>query len=141
VHHKILHAGFFLGFLWPKDIVCYIFPLVNIPTTPVNPNAILKEIASIQQMERGHVSVTRQTPEGPLYNHQTWEDGKNISRYLPRGQVPAVQEAIAGYQRFKQLTEAYARQIILKTREERAASVKKTPRPKSSSPKTPKSSN
>jgi hypothetical protein len=112
---------------------------MNIPT-PAQPNSMLKEIAAIQQMERGSISVTRHTPAGPLYNHQTWEDGKNISRYVPRSQVPAVQEAIAGYQRFKQLTEAYARHIILRTREERAAHVKKTRRPKSSSRKTPKSS-
>lgn len=111
------------------------------PSIPANPQSILKEIASIQQMERGKISITRHTPEGPLHNHQTWEKGKNVSRYVPRGQVAAVQEAIDGYQRFKQLTEDYAQQIIQKTRAERAAGVKKTPRLKSSSPRTPKSNN
>jgi hypothetical protein len=90
-------------------------------------------------MERGKISVTRQTPEGPLYNHQTWENGKNVSRYVPRGQVAAVQEAIDGYQRFQQLTQEYARQIIHQTRAERAAHIKKKRPRKSSSPRTPKS--
>ena len=109
--------------------------------TPTTPKALLTEIAAIQQMERGKISVTRQTAEGPLYNHQTWEKGKNVSRYVPRGQVAAVQEAIDGYQRFKQLTEEYARQIIYQPRAERAAHAKKKRRPKSSSPKMPKSNN
>lgn len=86
---------------------------------------MLKEIATIQQMERGKISITRHTPEGPLHNHQTWENGKNVSRYVARGEVAAVQEAIDGYQRFKQLTDDYAQQVILKTRAERAANVKK----------------
>lgn len=97
-----------------------------------NPSAILQQIAQIQQMERGKISILRQTPEGPFYNHQTWEKGRNVSRYVPRDQVTTIQEAINGYQRFKQLTEDYAQQIIEKTRAERAAHVKKKRRLKSS---------
>ncbi len=101
---------------------------MNNPIAPApagHPKSILKEIAAIPCMERGKISVTRQTPQGPLYNHQTWENGKNVARYVPRDQVAAVQEAIAGFQRFKQLTEDYAQQVILKTRADRAARVKK----------------
>jgi len=101
---------------------------MNNPITPSlagNPQSILKEIAAIPCMERGKISVTRHTPQGPLYNHQTWENGKNVTRYLPRDQVAAVQQAIDGFQRFKQLTEDYAQQIIRKTRADRAANVKK----------------
>jgi len=105
-----------------------------------NPNSILKHIAQIQQMERGSISVIRKTPAGDFYNHQTWENGKNKSRYVPRDEVASVQAAIAGYKEFKELTEAYAQQIIDRTRAERAASVKKKRLRKSSSPKTPKSS-
>ena len=116
---------------------------MNNPITPApagNPQSILKEIAAIPYMERGKISVTRQTPQGPLYNHQTWEKGKNVARYLPRDQVAAVQEAIDGFQRFKQLTEDYAQQIICQTRADRAANVKKKPRLRSFSPRTRKSS-
>ena len=93
--------------------------------TPANPNSLLKEIAKIQQMERGTISVLRKTPAGCFYNHQTWENGKNVCRYVPCDQVTALQQAIDGYQQFKQLTEKYAQQIIDKTRAERAANVKK----------------
>ena len=92
-------------------------------------------------MERGKICVLREGPSGSYYNLQAWENGKNVSRYLPREQVPAVQEAINGYQKFEELTGQYAEQIIAKTREERAAgSKKKTARPRSSSPRTRRSS-
>ena len=109
--------------------------------TPAYPNSLLKEIAKIQQMERGKISVIRKTSEGCFYNHQTWENGKNVSRYVPCDQVTALQQAIDGYQQFKQLTEEYAQQIIDKTRAERAANVKKNaarnlPRPRRRNPTT-----
>ena len=110
-------------------------------TNQTNPSSILKQIAQIQQMERGTISVLRKTPSGDFYNHQTWEDGKNKARYVPRDEVASLQEAIEGYNQFKELTEEYAQQIIDKTRAERAAHAKKKRLLKSSSPKTPKSSN
>jgi len=55
--------------------------------------------------------------------------------------LPAVRQALAGYQKFQQLTEQYAQQVIEKTRAELAAnSKKKTPARNSSWPKTRKSS-
>lgn len=109
--------------------------------TQSKPESLLQQIGQIEQMERGKVCLLRQGPSGPYYNWQAWEQGKNVSRYLPREQVPAVQEAILGYQKFQELTGQYAEQIIARTREERAAdSKKKNARPRSSSPRTPKSS-
>lgn len=67
---------------------------VNAPNTP---ESLLQQIAQIQHMERGKPCVLRQGPQGPYYNHQTWENGKNVSRYVPQDQVPALQQAIAGY--------------------------------------------
>jgi hypothetical protein len=82
----------------------------------------------------------RRGPKGPYFNHQCWEKGKNLSRYVPRQEQAAVQEAIEGYQRFEQLTEQYAQLIIEKTRAERAAGAKKkTPHLNSSLPKSKKS--
>ena len=108
---------------------------------PAHPNSLLKEIAKIQQMERGTISVVRKTPQGCFYNHQTWENGKNVCRYVPCDQVTALQEAIDGYQQFKQLSEKYAQQIIDKTRAQHAANVKKNaarnlPRPRRRNPTT-----
>ena len=92
-------------------------------------------------MERGKLCVLREGPHGPYFNHQTWENGKNISRYVPQDQVPALRQAIAGYEQFQNLTEQYAQLIIDQTRAELANGLKKkTPRPSSFWPKTRKSS-
>lgn len=112
----------------------YILRGVN---TKPSPESLLQQIRQIEEMERGKVCVLREGPSGPYYNLQTWENGKNISRYLPREQVPAVQEAILGYEKFQELTGQYAEQVIARTREVRAAgSKKKNVRPRSSSPRT-----
>ena len=99
----------------------------------ITPQVLLQQIAQIQHMERGKLCILREGPAGPYYNHQTWENGKNVSRYVPRDQVPAFQEAIAGYEEFQHLTQEYAELVIQKTRTELASGVKKkTQRPNSS---------
>ena len=104
------------------------------------PESILQQIAQIQRMDQGTVSVIRQGPHGPYYNHQCYEDGKNVSRYVPAEQVPGLQEAIEGYRRFQELVKQYVRLQVEKTRAERNAGLKKkTPRPESSWPRTKKS--
>ncbi len=110
-------------------------------SSKITPESILKDIAQIQRMDRGTVSVLRQGPEGAYYNHQCYENGRNVSRYVPREQVADLQEAIEGYRRFEQLREQYVQLLVEKTRAERAASLKKKipPRP-SSLPRSRKSS-
>ena len=108
--------------------------------TKITPQVLLQQIAQIQHMERGKLCILREGPEGPFYNHQSWENGKNVSRYVPRDQVPAFQEAIAGYEKFQKLIEAYSQLLIQQTRAELVTSLKKkNPRPSSSWPKTRKS--
>ena len=103
--------------------------------------SILQQIANIQSMERGKLSVIKESSAGPFYKIQAREQGKNLTRYVPREQVGAVQEAIEGYQRFKSLTEQYAQQIIDRTRQAIAAGSKKKAQLRTSSwPKTRKSS-
>jgi len=111
--------------------------------SPSSPQSLLQQIAQIQHLERGKLCVIRHGPDGPYYNHQTWEKGKNLSRYVPRDQVPAVQAAIAGYQQVQRLMEQYVQQMVAKTRAEIAAGVKKKPLAtrRSAWPKTRKSSN
>ena len=76
--------------------------------------ALWKKIAQIQRMERGKLCRLR---GGVFYNHQTWEQGRNVVRYVPRDRVLNLQHAIAGYQQYLKLTQAYADQIIRRTRQ------------------------
>jgi len=125
-------------FFWPGYIDNYIMWPMKIQTLP---QVLLQQMAQIQQMERGKLCVMGQGSGGPYYNHQTWENGKNTSRYVPGPQVEAMAEAIAGYQRFENLAQQYVQLMVQKTREEMAAGLKKkTRRPKSSWPKRRKSS-
>src|SRR6267154_4646609 len=87
--------------------------------------SLLQEIASIPTMERGKLSVIKESSAGPFYKIQAREGGKNLTRYVPREQVAAVQEAIEGYQRFESLTQQYAQQVIDRTRQAIAAGSKK----------------
>jgi hypothetical protein len=59
--------------------------------------SLLQQLAQIQQLDRGTVSVLRQGPQGPYYNHQSYEKSRNISRYVSQEQVPQLQAAIEGY--------------------------------------------
>jgi len=103
---------------------------------------ILQQIAQIQSMERGKLSVIKQSASGPFYKLQAREHGKNVTRYVPREQVPAVQQAIEGYKQFQALPEQYADELITQTRAAIAAgSKKKTSRRRSSWPRNKKSSN
>jgi hypothetical protein len=91
-------------------------------------------------MDRGTMSIIRPGPQGPYYNHQCYEAGKNVSRYVPADHVPQLQAALKGYHQFQQLVDQYVELMVQKTRAERAAGAKKkTPRPSSSWPRSRKS--
>ena len=108
--------------------------------TKPDPQVLLQQAAQIPRLERGKLSILREGANGPFYNHQCRAEGKNVSRYIPRDQVPAVQEAIDGYAKFQSLIQEYVDQIVDQTRAEIAAgSKKKTSHRNSSSPKTQKS--
>jgi hypothetical protein len=114
---------------------------------PLTPATLIEQILQIQRMEHGSLSIIRQGPNGPYYNLNSWEEGKNHCRYLPPDKVPEVQQAIEGYHQYQQLTEQYAQQIIEQTRAQLNIGAKKKPhpnrassRPKSAWPKTRKSS-
>ena len=112
--------------------------LMNAKSTP---QSVLHELAQIQRLERGTLSVIRQGPEGPYYNHQCYEEGRNVSRYVPSDQVGELKAAIDDYRRFQQLVQQYVQLMVEKTRAQREAGLKKKTRRQSSSwPKTRKSS-
>lgn len=102
---------------------------------------LLQQIVQIQRMEPGKLCVIRQGPNGPYYNLQCREGGKTLTRYIPPDQAQVVAEHTANYQQFQSLVGRYAQLIIEQTRAERAGRLKKkTLRPRSSGPKSKKSS-
>ena len=78
---------------------------------------LLERLGRIERMERG--TVCRLTGR-PQYNHQTWREGRNVTRYVPRGEVASLRQVIRGYALFRRLAEQYADEIIRRTRAERA---------------------
>ena len=96
------------------------------------PESLLNDIAQIQHLDRGTVSVLRQGPQGPYYNHQCYENGRNVSRYVPPEQVPELQAAIDGYRQVQELMAKYVQLMVEKTRAQRAAGAKKKIRPHNS---------
>ena len=84
------------------------------------PEQLLREIADISRMERGALCRMRTGPRGPYFNHQTWEKGRNVVRYVAREDLKDLQQAIAGFARFTELTRQYADGIIRQSRIRRA---------------------
>jgi len=80
------------------------------------PEQLLREIADISRMERGALCRMRTGPRGPYFNHQTWEKGRNVVRYVPKDRVADLRAAIASYRRFQRLTQAYVDLIVRRTR-------------------------
>lgn len=89
--------------------------------SPIHP--LLKRIARIERMERGKLCRLAGRPQ---YNHQTWQNGRNVSRYLRAEEMAAVREAIEGYRRFRRLVEQYADLVIRRTRAQRAKSGRRS---------------
>jgi hypothetical protein len=105
-----------------------------------SPSELLEQIAHIRHMEAGKLCVMRKGPDGPYYNLQCREQGKTVSRYVPRDQVEAVAEHTANHQEFRMLVDSYAQQIIDRTRRERLEGTKKKTSPGLSSGRRAKNS-
>jgi hypothetical protein len=98
-------------------------------------------MAQISRMEPGKLCVIRQGPDGPYYNLQCRQNGKTLTRYVPRDQAELVAAHTANYERFQALVTEYIVLVAKRTHAEReAGSKKKTSRRRSSWPKTGKSS-
>lgn len=105
------------------------YAVMNTPT----PAKLLEQLTQIQRMERGKLCVMRQGPDGPYYNLQGREQGKTVSRYVPRDQVEAVAEHIANHRKFMAVVEEYTEHVIEQTRRERLEGSKKKTLPPPSS--------
>jgi ribosomal protein S17E len=79
-------------------------------------NELLARMAKIEYMERGKLC---RMGERPHYNHQTWQDGRNVVRYVPTKETKFLENAIAGYNHFVKLAEQYADEVIKQTRRQR----------------------
>jgi hypothetical protein len=108
----------------------------------LTPQALLQQMAQINRMEPGKLCVIRQGPEGPYYNLQCRQNGKTLTRYVPRDQAEVVAAHTANYRHFQALVAEYAALVADRTRAEREAGSKKkrTSPPTSSWRKTRKSS-
>lgn len=110
-------------------------------SNPSTPEDLLKQIADIQHLEKGKLCVLRQGPNGAYYNLQRWENGRNVSQYVPADQVAALRENLEAHAHFEALIEQYVQMLSERTRTQRLAGVKKKRRPRNSpSPRKQRSS-
>jgi hypothetical protein len=77
---------------------------------------LLERMAAIERMERGKLC---QMGGRPHYNHQTWSNGRNEVRYVPKAEAAELKKDIAGYQLFTKLAEQYADEVIRASRRKR----------------------
>ena len=78
------------------------------------PPSILDQMATIQRMERGAICPMQ---GGRFFNHQSWEKGRNVVRYVPAADVPALRKSIQGYKQFMALAQNYVDLIVQQTRQ------------------------
>jgi hypothetical protein len=79
--------------------------------------ALLERMERIKRMERG--TLCRMAGR-PYYNHQTWQNGRNVVRYVSKSEVAELKKDLDGYRRFAKLAELYADEVIHATRKEKA---------------------
>ena len=72
-------------------------------------------MAKIPRMERGSICSMQ---GGRFFNHQSWEKGRNVVRYVPEADVPTLRKSIAGYKQFMDLAQLYVDLVVQKTRRE-----------------------
>ena len=88
--------------------------------------SLLDQMASIATMERGKLTAEyRSRPSqdggstirlGPYYKYQVWEDGRNVTRRIPAEQAEVLEQDIANYNHFNELSAAVAETVIMRTR-------------------------
>lgn len=88
-------------------------------TTLQRRQEILQEMNAITRMERGKLCTQSRGAGAPAFHKlQCWHEGKNHTRYVPAQEVAALQEALAGHERFQRLAQEFADLTIAMTRHE-----------------------
>jgi hypothetical protein len=101
---------------------------------------ILRQLGSFEQMERGTLSVIRETPNGPTCNFQRWDGARHRSEYIRADQVPVVEANLARYKEFQSLVDQYVDVVSQQSRQQRLdAGKKKRKNLTSLSPRKPRS--
>lgn len=97
------------------------------------PSEILAKMAQIPSMERGKLSSYRRSGRSKdtdtYHRLQTWLDGKNHSRHVRPEELPALEAALEGYDRYCELSDQYVRLMVDRTRAQREQSLKKKIQP------------
>lgn len=83
--------------------------------------SILRRMTAIERMERGKLCPMQ---GGRYYNLQSWENGKNVVRYVPATEARQVAKAVDGYKKFMNLAKTYADLVVNETRKAAAAEKK-----------------
>ena len=73
-------------------------------------------MSEIRNMERGKVCKLKGRKG---FNHQTWQKGRNIVKYIHSEDIPDIEKDIKQYYHFMDLVEKYADEIIKHSRKER----------------------
>ncbi len=89
---------------------------------------ILHQMNSITRMERGKLCVQHPQGGAPFHKLQNWSNGRNQTRYVPADEVAAIQQALAGHERFQRLAQEFVDLTVAATRREREADRKKNSR-------------
>lgn len=96
---------------------------------PQQKAAILQQMGQIPAIIRGKLSsqtyVAKGRAQGPYFTLQRWDEGKNKSQRIPPQQLPMIQEAVTGFQRFQQLADQFVGLAEKQTWEAQPADLKK----------------
>jgi len=91
--------------------------------------AILQQMGQIPYIIRGKLTsqtyVTKGRSQGPYFTLQRWEEGKNKSQRIPSPQLPMIQEAVTGFERFQQLADQFVGLTEQQTWDAQPADLKK----------------
>ena len=91
--------------------------------------ALLEQMAQIPRIVRGKLTtqtyVTKGRSHGPYFTLQRWEEGKNKSQRICSQDLPMIQDALTGYERFEQLAGQFVGLAEKQTWEDQPADVKK----------------
>lgn len=99
--------------------------VTDMKTGKQNIHPLLERMSRIERMERGKLCRMSGRPH---YNHQTWQNGRNVVRYVPAARAAGLQEAIDGYRLYMTLAQQYAEEIIQRTRRENKPARKRPAR-------------
>ena len=91
---------------------------------------ILRQMEQIPSIIRGKLTsqtyVSKGRSQGPYFTLQRWDEGKNKSQRISPQQLPAIQEAVCGYERFQQLAGQFVGLTEQQTWEAQPEDIKKT---------------